>query len=110
MKQYKLMSTEATKYRNLQRDLENAISHQIVWKLFHLEEGMKASEEKIEERNEALDELRKTNGEAEEKRKEKVKEVQKKQKEVGKSERAVKAKEKELEEAVRFRLRPIDSG
>ncbi|GAA5960068.1 hypothetical protein JCM3765_006153 [Sporobolomyces pararoseus] len=99
VKQYKLMSTEAKKYRNLQRDLENAISHQIVWKLWHLEQGMKENEEKIEERNEALDNLRKNNGEAEEKRKEKTKEVQKKQKEVGKQERAMKSKEKELEEA-----------
>jgi structural maintenance of chromosome 1 len=100
VKQYKLMSTEAKKYRSLTRDLENAISHQIVWKLWHLEQGMKDNEEKIEERNEALDNLRKNNGEAEEKRKEKTKEVQKKQKEVGKGERAMKTKEKELEEAV----------
>lgn len=100
VKQYKLMSTEAKKYRNLQRDLENAIGHQIVWKLWHLEQGMKDNEETIEERNEALDTLRKNNGEAEERRKEKTKEAQKKQKEVGKQERAMKSKEKELEEAV----------
>ncbi|GAA5911296.1 cohesin subunit SMC1 [Sporobolomyces salmoneus] len=99
VKQYKLMSTEAKKYRNLQRDLENAISHQIVWKLWHLEKGMKENEDRIEERNEALEGLRKNSRDAEEKRKEKTKEVQKKQKEVGKQERAMKSKEKELEEA-----------
>ncbi|GAA5883506.1 hypothetical protein JCM16303_005451 [Sporobolomyces ruberrimus] len=99
VKQYKLMSTEAKKYRSLQRDLENAVSHEIVWKLWHLQEGIRENEEKIEERNADLDELRKSNGEAEEKRKAKGKEVQKKQKEVGKQERAMKAKEKELEEA-----------
>ncbi|GAA5943343.1 cohesin subunit SMC1 [Sporobolomyces koalae] len=99
VKQFKLMSTEAKKYRSLQRDLENATSHQIVWKLWHLEQGMTTNEQTIEERNAALDALRKNSGQAEEKRKDRLKEVQKKQKEVGKRERTMKAKEKELEEA-----------
>ncbi|GAA6023631.1 hypothetical protein JCM11491_006180 [Sporobolomyces phaffii] len=99
VKQYKLMATEAKKYRTLERDLENATSHHVVWKLWHVEDGIRANEETIEERNAALDAMRDANREAEDKRKEKSKEVQKRQKEVGKQERAVRSKEKELEEA-----------
>ncbi|GAA6063667.1 hypothetical protein JCM10212_001666 [Sporobolomyces blumeae] len=93
------MSNEATRCRSLQRDLENAIAHEVVWKLFHVEHGIKANEERIEERNAELGELRERLGDREKKTDEKRKEAQKKQKEVGKQERAVKAKEKELEEA-----------
>ncbi|GAA6061274.1 hypothetical protein JCM10212_004680 [Sporobolomyces blumeae] len=99
LKQYKLMSNEATRYRSLQRDLENAIAHEVVWKLFHVEQGIKANEDRIEERNAELGELRERLGDREKKTDEKRKEAQKRQKEVGKQERAVKAKEKELEEA-----------
>jgi structural maintenance of chromosome 1 len=102
VKQYQLMKTEAERWQQLQTEKTDAIVHHLVWKLFHIEEGIKASEEKIEERNEDLKRLREENEKFEEEVRAKKKEVNKATKEVGKQERAVKTKEKELEEAVRL--------
>lgn len=101
VKQYQVMKNEAERWQSLQNDKTDAIVHHLVWKLFHIEEGIKASEEKIEERNEELKQLRDENEKFEEEVRAKKKEVNKATKEVGKQERLVKAKEKELEEAVR---------
>ncbi|CEQ42431.1 SPOSA6832_04230 [Sporobolomyces salmonicolor] len=99
VKQYRLMSTEAARWRSLQQEKDSAIVHHVVWKLFHLEQGIRRNEESIEEKNEELKRLRSENEDVEEKVREKRKEAQRAQKDVGKQERAVKAKEKELEEA-----------
>ncbi|GAA5851241.1 hypothetical protein JCM8547_004180 [Rhodosporidiobolus lusitaniae] len=99
VKQYQLMKTEAERWQSLQNDKTDAIVHHLVWKLFHIEEGIKASEEKIEERNEELKGLREENEKFEEEVRGKRKEANRAQKEVGKQEKAVKGKEKELEEA-----------
>ncbi|GAA5978729.1 hypothetical protein JCM11641_006157 [Rhodosporidiobolus odoratus] len=99
VKQYKHMKEEADRWTKLQHQRSDAIVHHLVWKLFHIEEGIKSSEEKIEERNEELKKLRGENEKGEEEVRARKKEANKAQKEVGKQERTVKAKEKELEEA-----------
>lgn len=100
VKQYQLMKTEAERWQSLQSQRADAVVHHAVWKLFHLEEGIKASEERIEEVNVQLDELRKENEEQEEIARKARKEVNKAQKEVRQQEKLVKEKEKELENAV----------
>ncbi|GAA6012005.1 hypothetical protein JCM10207_003457 [Rhodosporidiobolus poonsookiae] len=99
VKQYQLMKTEAERWQSLQASRADAVVHHVVWRLFHVEEGIRANEEKIEERNEELGRLREENGKTEEEVRRVKKEVNRAQKEVGKQERAVKAKEKELDEA-----------
>ncbi|GAA6027216.1 hypothetical protein JCM8097_002493 [Rhodosporidiobolus ruineniae] len=99
VKQYQLMKTEAERWESLQADKADAVVHHLVWKLHHIEAGIKASEDRIEERNEELSRLREENDKFEEEVRAKKKEVNKAQKEVTKQERTVKAKEKELEEA-----------
>ncbi|BGP16097.1 hypothetical protein JCM10213_007524 [Rhodosporidiobolus nylandii] len=98
VKQYKLMKDEADRWQSLQTQKADAVVHHLVWKLFHIEEGIKANEEKIEERNEELKKLRDENEKYDEEVRAKKKEANKAQKEAGKQERAVKAKEKELED------------
>ncbi|GAA5897594.1 hypothetical protein JCM6882_003527 [Rhodosporidiobolus microsporus] len=99
VKQYQLMKTEAERWQSLQQDKADAVVHHLVWKLFHLEEGIKANEDRIEERNEELKKLREENEKFEEEVRGKKKEVNRAQKDVTKQEKAVKTKEKELEEA-----------
>ncbi|GAA5824181.1 hypothetical protein JCM11251_001555 [Rhodosporidiobolus azoricus] len=108
VKQYQLMKTEAERWQSLQSDKADAIVHHLVWKLFHLEEGIKGNEDRIEERNEELKKLREENEKFEEEVRGVKKEVNRAQKEVTKQEKAVKAKEKELDEA-RPELLTIDT-
>lgn len=105
VKQYQTMKSEAERWQSLQAQRADAVIHHLVWKLFHVEEGIRASEEKIDERNEELKALREENEKFEEAVRGKKKEVNKAQKEVTKEEKALKAKEKELEEAVSPRAR-----
>lgn len=100
VKQYQTMKSEAERWQSLQAQRADAVIHHLVWKLFHVEEGIRASEERIDERNEELKALREENEKFEEEVRGKKKEVNKAQKEVTKQEKALKAKEKELEEAV----------
>ncbi|BGP07989.1 Structural maintenance of chromosomes protein 1 [Rhodotorula toruloides] len=99
VKQYQTMKSEAERWQSLQAQRADAVIHHLVWKLFHVEEGIRASEERIDERNEELKALREENEKFEEEVRGKKKEVNKAQKEVTKQEKALKAKEKELEEA-----------
>lgn len=110
VKQYQTMKSEAERWQSLQAQRADAVIHHLVWKLFHVEEGIRASEERIDERNEELKVLREENEKFEEEVRGKKKEVNKAQKEVTKQEKALKAKEKELEEAVSLRpFSPLSS-
>ncbi|KPV75520.1 uncharacterized protein RHOBADRAFT_53491 [Rhodotorula graminis WP1] len=99
VKQYQLMKSEAERWQSLQSQKADAVVHHLVWKLFHIEQGIKAAEERIDERNVELKKLRDENESFEDDVRSKRKAVNKAQKEVGKQEREVKNKEKELLDA-----------
>lgn len=100
VKQYQVMKTEAERWQALQSDRADAVVHHVVWKLFHLEEGIKRSEGRIEEVNAQLTELREENEQHEETARKARKEVNKAQKEVKQQDKLVREKEKELENLV----------
>lgn len=101
VKQYQLMKTEAERWQSLQAQKADAVVHHVVWRLFHVEQGIKEAESRIDERNEQLKALWEENDKFEDEVRGKKKEVNKAQKDVTKQEREVKSKEKELEDAVR---------
>lgn len=80
--------------------------HHLVWKIFHVEQGITSNTEAIEEKNTRLIDLRNDHSKFDEAQKAAKKESTKAQKEVSKQDKVVKKKEKDLEEAVRaFPLR-----
>ncbi|BGP39995.1 Structural maintenance of chromosomes protein 1 [Rhodotorula kratochvilovae] len=99
VKQYQLMKSEAERWQALQGQRADAVVHHLVWKLFHIEEGIKGAEERIDVRNDELKKLREENEGFEEEIRARKKEVTKATKEVTKQEREVKKKEKDLEDA-----------
>ncbi|GJN89317.1 hypothetical protein Rhopal_002297-T1 [Rhodotorula paludigena] len=99
VKQYQLMKTEAERWQSLQAQKADAVVHHVVWRLFHVEQGIKEAESRIDERNEQLKALREENDKFEDEVRGKKKEANKAQKDVTKQEREVKSKEKELEDA-----------
>ncbi|GAA5989539.1 hypothetical protein JCM10908_000522 [Rhodotorula pacifica] len=99
VKQYQLMKTEAERWQSLQTQRADAVVHHVVWKLFHIQEGIQQNEETIEKTNEQLAELREENEQVEETTRKARKEVNKAMKEVKQQDKLVKEKEKELENA-----------
>lgn len=100
VKQYQLMKTEAERWQSLQTQRADAVVHHVVWKLFHIHEGIQQNEEAIEKTNEQLVELREENEQVEETMRKARKEVNKAMKEVKQQDKLVKEKEKQLENAV----------
>ena len=96
------MKKEAERFRALESEKEQAVVQHLLWKLFHIEEGIRGSVETIEAKNEALDGLRAENAQFEEAQKAAKKEVARAQKEATRQEKLVHKREKELEENVRF--------
>lgn len=89
------MSTYCVRFRQ-----DTAIIQHLLWKLYHIEAGIKSNTEQIEDKNEKLTELRTENAQHEEELKAAKKEVTRAQKEVGRQEKAVKKLEKDLEDKV----------
>ena len=86
---------------------EDAIVHHLVWKLFHIEQGIEINTEAIGEKNEQLTQLREANSEADEQQKAAKKELNRATKESSRKEKQVKQREKDLETAVSQRAREI---
>ena len=83
---------------------DNAVIRHLLWKLFHIKQGIQSSTEAIQEKNDALKDIRKEHDKYEDLQKAARKDVAKAQKDVTKQDKVVKKREKELEDSVRFSL------
>lgn len=99
IKQYKEMKKEAERWKKLGEEKDAAILQHLVWKLFHVDAGIKRNTATIGEINESLATLRANHATFEAQVKAAKKESSRATKEVAKQERAVKAREKDLEDA-----------
>lgn len=86
---------------------ENAIVHHLVWKLFHIEQGIENNTEAIQEKNDQLADMRATNSEADDQQKAAKKELNRATKDATRKEKEVKQREKDLDARVRARPGPV---
>ncbi|SCZ98517.1 BZ3500_MvSof-1268-A1-R1_Chr3-1g05436 [Microbotryum saponariae] len=98
IKQYKEMKKEAERWKSLMQKKDDAVVHHLLWKLFHIAEGIKTNTSEIDEKNARLSTLRADHAEFEEQQKLAKKDHSKAQKEFSKQEKQVLRASKELEE------------
>ncbi len=79
---------------------EDAVVRQLLWKLYHIEQGIQANTEEIESKADHLRQLRKDHQKHDDATRAAKKDLARAQKDNNKQEKAVRARENDLEEAV----------
>ncbi|SCV74401.1 BQ2448_6833 [Microbotryum intermedium] len=98
IKQYKEMKKEAERWKSLMQNKDDAVVHHLLWKLFHIGQGIEQNTSEIDEKNARLETLRAEHAEFEDQQKTAKKEYSKAQKDFSKQEKLVIRASKELEE------------
>jgi structural maintenance of chromosome 1 len=79
---------------------DDAIIRHLVWKLYHIEQGIQANTEEIESKADHLRQLRKDHDKYDQANRQAKKELARAQKDLNKQDKAVRQRENDLEEAV----------
>ncbi|KAI9018451.1 condensin complex subunit SMC1 [Hyaloraphidium curvatum] len=116
MKQFREQKEEAERFERMKQELSDLVVQHLLWKIFHIQNGIERIEADVELDREALAKIQNSKGEAEEKLKESKRDHAQSSKSIGKLEKDIAQKRKQrpvvvgYEEKIRHLQRKIDAA